>query len=94
MLDFRGESHKLLVRIAIGIILIKLLLQRQSDLARPCLSRAFWQAASVQNFRTFTLGIYCLNCGQYLIMKSIGTASANSLECRGIRPRMYIEDLL
>ena len=24
----------------------------------------------------------------------IGTASANSVEFRGIRPRMYIEDLL
>ena len=29
-----------------------------------------------------------------LLLHSIGTASANSAKFRGIRPRMYIEDLL
>ena len=35
--------------------MIRLLLWKQSDLGLPCLSRAFWQASSVQNFRTFTV---------------------------------------
>ena len=29
--------------------------QKQSDLGLPCLSRPFWQATSVRNFRTFTV---------------------------------------
>ena len=28
--------------------------EKQSDLGLRCLSRPFWQATSVQNFRTFT----------------------------------------
>ena len=32
-------------------------------------------------------------CKTVGILKSIGTASANSAKFRGIRPRMYIEDL-
>ena len=39
----------------IGKTLIGLLLQKQSDLGLHCLSRPFWQAASVLNFRTFTV---------------------------------------
>ena len=29
--------------------------EKQSDLGLPCLLRPFWQATSVQNFRTFTV---------------------------------------
>ena len=35
--------------------MIRLLLQKQADLGLPCLSRPFWQATNVQNFRTFTV---------------------------------------
>ena len=41
--------HKMLVRIAKRETLIRLLLQKQSDLGLLCLSRIFWQAISVQN---------------------------------------------
>ena len=30
-------------------------LKKQSDTSLHCLSRPFWQATSVQNFRTFTI---------------------------------------
>ena len=30
----------------------------QSDLGLHCLSRPFWQATSVQNFRTFSVALY------------------------------------
>ena len=36
------------------------LFQKQSDLGLCCLSRPFWQATSVQNFRTFTVAHECL----------------------------------
>ena len=35
--------------------LIRLLLQKQSDLGLHCLSMPFWQATGVQNFRKFTI---------------------------------------
>ena len=35
--------------------LVRLLLQKQSDLGLPCLSRPFWLATSVQKFRKFTV---------------------------------------
>ena len=38
-----------------GKTLIRLLLQKQSDLGLPCLSKPFWQATSVRNFRTFSV---------------------------------------
>ena len=38
-------------------ILIRLLLQKQSDLGLHCLTKPFWQATSVPNFRTFTVDI-------------------------------------
>ena len=38
-----------------GKTLIRLLLQKQSDLGMSCLSKLFWQATSVRNFRTFTV---------------------------------------
>ena len=38
-----------------GKTLIRLLLQKQSDLSLHCLSRTFWEATSVQNFRIFTV---------------------------------------
>ena len=53
MLVISAETHKLLVRIANREALIRLLLQKQSDLGLHCLSRSFCQqATSVQNFRT------------------------------------------
>ena len=38
-----------------GKTLISLLLQKQSDLGLPSLSRPVWQTNSVVNFRTFTI---------------------------------------
>ena len=35
--------------------LIRLLLQKQSDLGLHCLSRPFGRATSIQNFRTFAV---------------------------------------
>ena len=35
--------------------LIRLHLQKQSDLGLPCLSRPFWQGFSVRNLRTYTI---------------------------------------
>ena len=35
--------------------MFRLLLQKLSDPGLPCLSRPFWQATSVCNFRTFTI---------------------------------------
>ena len=40
-----------------GRLLIRLFLQKQSDLRLACLSRPFWQATVDQNFRTFTIHI-------------------------------------
>ena len=39
----------------------------------------------------FTLVVFRISCCH---LAAIGTASANSAKFRGIRPRMYIEDLL
>ena len=44
MLVFRAGIQKILVRIA-----------NREDLGLPCLSKPFWQATSVRNFRTFTI---------------------------------------
>ena len=38
-----------------GKTLIRLLLRKQSDLGLSCLFKPFWQATSVQNFRSFTV---------------------------------------
>ena len=46
MLVFRTGIHKVLVEIATGKTLIRLLLQKQSDLGLRCLSRPFWKATS------------------------------------------------
>ena len=61
MLVIKAGIHKILVRIANGKILIRLLLKKQSDLDLHCLSRAFWQATSIQNFRTVTICTFLLN---------------------------------
>ena len=45
----------MLVRVANREDPVRLLLQKQSDLGLHCLSRPFWQATSVQNFRTLTI---------------------------------------
>ena len=48
---FRADVHKMLVSIANRKD------QKQSDLGLHCLSKPFWQAIGVQNFRTFVLTI-------------------------------------
>ena len=55
-----ARIHGTLVRIASREDpgLIRLLLKKQPDLGLCCLPRAFWQASSIQNFRTFTILIY------------------------------------
>ena len=46
----------------------RLLLQKQSDQALHCLSRPFLQAASIQNFRIFTLMfLYRIHNGEQII---------------------------
>ena len=45
MLGFRAGINKILVRIANRVDLDK------TDLGLPCLSRPFWQATNVRNFR-------------------------------------------
>ena len=57
MLVIRVGIYKMLVRIANreDPDQTRLLLQKQSNLGLPYLSRPFWQAASVQNFRIFTI---------------------------------------
>ena len=46
------EYTKYLSELQTGKTLIRLLLQKQSDLGLHCLSRTFWHATSVQNLRT------------------------------------------
>ena len=48
----RAGIHKMLVRTANGEDPDQT--ASASDLGMPCLSRPFWKATSVQNFRTFT----------------------------------------
>ena len=57
MLVIGAESHKMLVRIANreDPDLIRLLLQKQSDLGLRYLSEHFLQATGVRSFRTFTV---------------------------------------
>ena len=50
-----GTATKWMSEKQTGKTPIRLLLQKQSDLGLPCLSRLFWQAISVRNFRTFTV---------------------------------------
>ena len=58
MLGIRAGIHCVLVRIANrGKTLVRMLLQKQSDLGLHCLSLSFWLATSVQNFRTFTINV-------------------------------------
>ena len=52
MLVIMAGIHKILVRMANREDPD---LKKQSDLDLHCLSRSFWQATSVQHFRTFTL---------------------------------------
>ena len=56
MLIFSAGINKILVRLSkTGKTLIRLLLQKQSDLGLHCLHRPYWQSASVRNFRTFII---------------------------------------
>ena len=59
MLVVRDGIHKMHVRIANRENLIRLLLQKQSDLGLHCLSRSFCQATIVPNFRTFNIYYQC-----------------------------------
>ena len=45
--------------------LIRLLLQKQSDLGLPCLSRPFGLATRVQNFRTFTVYVCMIELSDF-----------------------------
>ena len=49
------EFTNFLSELQTGKTLIRLLLQKKSDLGLPCLSRPFCQATIVRNFRTFTV---------------------------------------
>ena len=51
----KARIHKMLVKIANRIDLIRLLLQKQSDLGLLCLFRSFGQTTGVWNFRAFTV---------------------------------------
>ena len=53
MLVFSAVIDKMLIRIT-GKTLIRVLLQKQSDLGLHCLSMPFWNATTVRDFRTFT----------------------------------------
>ena len=48
-------DHKILVRIANRKTINLLLLEKPYDLSLLCLSRPFWQAAGIANFRAFTV---------------------------------------
>ena len=61
------EFTKYLSEKQTGKTLIRLLLQKQSDLVIHCLARPVWQATSVLNFRTFTINLK-INSGQILIV--------------------------
>ena len=73
ILVIRVEIHVMLVRIQTGKTLIRLLLQKQSDLGLPCLSRPFWQATSVGNLRISTVRYKQHNMKIFLMF----------LKCRG-----------
>ena len=47
----------MLVRVATGKMLIRLLLQKQSDLGLRCFSRPLWQATSVCNLTISTASL-------------------------------------
>ena len=56
MLVIKAENEKrYLPELQTGKTLIRLLLQKQSDLGLHCLSLPFWQATSIQNLRTSTV---------------------------------------
>ena len=52
---FRAGTHNLLVRGANREDPDHTAVLKQSDLGLRCLSKPFWQATSVENFRTFTV---------------------------------------
>ena len=66
ILVYRAGTHKMLVRIPNSKTLIRLLLQKQSDLGLRCLTKPLGQATSVQSFRAFTV---CFNLKLLLIIK-------------------------
>ena len=56
MLVIRLEFTNCLSEEQTGKILIRLLLQKPSDLGLFCLFMPFWNVTGVQNFRTFSVG--------------------------------------
>ena len=50
----------MVVKIVKGKILIRLLLQKQSDLDLHCMTQSFWEATSFQNSRTFTVNVHLI----------------------------------
>ena len=58
MLVIRAGIHKILEIMQTGMTLIRLLLQKQSDLGLCYLSRPFWQATTVQNFEYLPIVVY------------------------------------
>ena len=58
MLVFRAEIHKMLVRISNRQDPDQTASSKQSDLGLHWLSRRFWEASSVKNFRTFMVLSY------------------------------------
>ena len=59
MLVFRAGIHKFLVRIANREDLDQTASTEAVRPGLPCLPKSFWQATSVQNFRTFTVIRVC-----------------------------------
>ena len=62
MLVFMAGIHKSVSYYQTGKALIRLFLQKQSDLGLHCLSRPFWQATSVKIFRKFLDKVNVLKC--------------------------------
>ena len=55
MLVIKAGTHKMVVKIVNREDPDQTASSEVCFLGMPCLSRLFWQAASVQNFRTFTV---------------------------------------
>ena len=84
MLVIRAGIHKLLVRIANRADPN----QKQSDLGLCCLSRPFYQATSIVNFRTFTIYVKCQTVR--IQMKCRRTGSALFADMGNLQGLKYI----
>ena len=52
---FCSQIKKLVFKAGIDKMLVRIANREAPDLGLPCLSRLFWQATRVPNFRTFTV---------------------------------------